>query len=137
MNMIAGDFLQVYGDSSQDCSWDVICSCFFIDCANNIIDFLELIYKILKPGGIFINFGPLLYHFCDEPNEVSIEPSYEDLREIIQKIGFKFLKEETNVKAQYAQIPTSMSRLEYNVVFFVVQKSDKSNTDQNESNTSN
>lgn len=129
--MVAGDFLQVYGDASQEELWDCIASCFFIDCANNIVQFLEIIYKILKPGGIFINFGPLLYHFCDVPNEISIEPSYEDLREIIEKIGFKFLREETNVKSQYSQNPASMSKLEYEAVFFVVQKTVIAENEQN------
>jgi carnosine N-methyltransferase len=122
MNMIAGDFMEIYGDPSQENSWDCVCSCFFIDCANNIVDFLEVIYKILRPGGIFINYGPLLYHFCDVPSEVSIEPSYEDLHEIIEKIGFKFLKEDTKVPSKYSQNPASMCQLEYNSVFFVVQK---------------
>lgn len=122
MNMIAGDFVQVYGEASQADSWDCICSCFFIDCANNIVEFLEIIYKILKPGGIFINYGPLLYHYCDAPGEVSIEPSYQDLREIIENIGFTFVKEETKVKSKYSQNPSSMSQLTYDSVFFVVQK---------------
>lgn len=122
MNMIAGDFVQVYGNPSQHEAWDCVCSCFFIDCANNIVEFLEIIYKILRPGGIFINYGPLLYHYCDVPNELSIEPSYEDLREIIEKIGFTFIKENTNVKSKYSQNPSSMAQLEYDSVFFVVQK---------------
>lgn len=143
MNMVAGDFSQIYGDSTQENQWDCVCCCFFIDCANNIVEFLEIIYKILKPGGIFINFGPLLYHFCDVPNEFrykhelhfwwhalyyhfySLEPSYEDLREIISKLGFTFLKEETKVKAQYSQNALSMSKMEYEAVFFVCKKNDK------------
>lgn len=120
--MIAGDFVQVYGDSSQEESWDCVASCFFIDCANNIVEFLEIIYRILRPGGIFINYGPLLYHFSDVPNEFSIEPSYEDIREIIEKLGFKFVKESTKVKSKYSQNPLSMSKLEYESIFFVVQK---------------
>lgn len=122
MNMIAGDFMQVYGVPSQKETWDCVCSCFFIDCANNIVEFLEIIYRILKPGGIFINLGPLLYHYSDALNEISIEPSYEDLREVIEKIGFTFLKEDTNVKAKYSQNSLSMAHLEYDCVFFVVQK---------------
>lgn len=123
MNMIAGEFVQIYGNPSQEGQWDCVCCSFFIDCANNIVDFLEIIYKILKPDGIFINYGPLLYHYCDVPSEISIEPCYEDLREIIENIGFKFLKEETKVKSQYSQNPASMLQLEYDAVFFVVKKS--------------
>lgn len=134
--MIAGDFVQVYGDQSQADSWDCVCSCFFIDCANNIVEFLEIIHRILRPGGIFINYGPLLYHYCDVPAEVSIEPSYQDLHEIIEKIGFIFIKEDTKVKSKYSQNPSSMAQLSYDSVFFVVQKklADSSDPSENEQN---
>lgn len=52
---------------------------------------MEVIYSILKPGGIWINLGPLLYHFSDVPNENSIEPTYEDLIVIIRSVGFVIL----------------------------------------------
>ena len=39
-------------------------------------------------GGVWINLGPLLYHYSDIPGENSIEPTYEMVREIIQGIGF-------------------------------------------------
>lgn len=42
MNMIAGDFLEVYQDDNE---WDCVASCFFIDCANNIVSFIENIYR--------------------------------------------------------------------------------------------
>lgn len=83
--MIQNNFLQVYTESD---TWDCIATCFFIDCANNIAAFIETIYTILKPGGIWINLGPLLYHFSDMPQEDSIEPSYEVVRKIILGIGF-------------------------------------------------
>lgn len=36
-----------------------------------------------------MNLGPLLYHFADNANEDSIEPSYEVVRDIIEKVGFQ------------------------------------------------
>lgn len=42
MNMVAGDFLQVYTQASH---WDCVATSFFIDCANNVIDFIENIFK--------------------------------------------------------------------------------------------
>jgi carnosine N-methyltransferase len=125
MNMIAGDFVQVYNAKSQIGRWDAIATCFFIDCANNVLEYLEIIHKILKPGGLWINMGPLLYHFSDLENENSIEPSYECLRKIIEKIGFKFLKEQVNVQAKYSQNALSMQQLEYNCVYFVCKKNDE------------
>jgi N2227-like protein len=40
------------------------------------------------PGGVWINLGPLLYHYADIPGENSIEPTYEMVKEIIQDVGF-------------------------------------------------
>lgn len=79
-------FFQVY---KKDDNWDCVATCFFIDCANNIVQFIEAIYKILKPGGVWINLGPLLYHFSDMPMEDSIEPSYEVVKDIIRGLGFQ------------------------------------------------
>lgn len=39
-------------------------------------------------GGVWINLGPLLYHYADIPGENSIEPTYEMVREIIKGLGF-------------------------------------------------
>ncbi|XP_058830078.1 carnosine N-methyltransferase [Topomyia yanbarensis] len=119
MNMVAGDFLQVYRDMNY---WDCIATCFFIDCANNIIEFVELIYGILKPGGIWINLGPLLYHFSDVPHENSIEPTYEDLIIIVRSCGFNILKNRTDLPTKYAQNPSSMHQSEYKSIYLVCKK---------------
>ena len=37
--------------------WDSICTVYFLDTANNIVAYIEMIYNILKPGGYWINFG--------------------------------------------------------------------------------
>ncbi|XP_053674437.1 carnosine N-methyltransferase [Anopheles nili] len=119
MNMVAGDFLQVYRDENY---WECIATCFFIDCANNIIEFIEVIKQILKPGGIWVNLGPLLYHFSDVPQEGSIEPTYEDLLEIIRSLGFIILKNETDIVTTYSQNPNSMHQSHYNSIYLVCQK---------------
>lgn len=40
-------------------------TCFFIDTANNILDYIDTIYDILKVNGCWINFGPLEYHYAN------------------------------------------------------------------------
>ncbi|XP_058066746.1 carnosine N-methyltransferase [Anopheles bellator] len=119
MNMVAGDFLQVYRDENY---WECIATCFFIDCANNIIEFVEVIKKILKPGGIWVNLGPLLYHFSDVPHEGSIEPSYDDLLHIVRSLGFTILRNETDIVTTYSQNPNSMHQSHYNSIYLVCQK---------------
>lgn len=99
----------------------------------------------MKPGGVWINLGPLLYHFSDLPNEESIEPSYDAIRDVILGFGFQlevinyifaydifgmylqissffFQKEQTKVKTRYAQNINSMLQCEYNSVYFVCRK---------------
>lgn len=51
-SMAAGDFLEIYSDPEYIDSIDCVVTCFFIDCSKNILEFIQLIYKILKPGGI-------------------------------------------------------------------------------------
>lgn len=38
-------------------TWDCIATCFFIDTANNVLEYIETIWNILKPGGVWINLG--------------------------------------------------------------------------------
>ncbi|KAL3884469.1 hypothetical protein ACJMK2_024608 [Sinanodonta woodiana] len=118
-SMAAGDFLEVYKDPD---SWDCVSTVFFIDTAHNIIQYIETIWTILKPGGIWVNLGPLLYHYADIPNEMSIELSYEDVKNIIKQTGFVYEKEETKIKTTYTQNPKSMLNYEYSSLFFVVRK---------------
>lgn len=118
-SMTAGDFLEVYTEPNE---WDCVATCFFIDCAANVVQFIELIYHILKPGGVWINLGPLLYHYSDIKNEKSIEPSFEVLREIINKVGFTMEKSQTGLKTRYCQNPKSMLQYEYDSVFFICKK---------------
>ncbi|XP_055939566.1 carnosine N-methyltransferase-like [Argiope bruennichi] len=120
-SMAAGSYIEIYNNLDV---WDCICTCFFIDTANNVIDYIDTTWNILKPGGYWINLGPLLYHHADIPNENSIEPSYEEIRSIILKYGFILLKEELNIPTPYAQNPRSMMSYEYRSVFFVCQKPD-------------
>ncbi|ROT67924.1 carnosine N-methyltransferase [Penaeus vannamei] len=117
--MAAGDFLEIYTDEA---TWDCVATCFFIDCANNIVDFIETIFKILKPGGYWVNLGPLLYHFADQPGERSIEPSYEEVKNILTGVGFKITVEETGMHTAYTQNVRSMLKYEYDSVFFVAMK---------------
>ncbi|KAG5888005.1 hypothetical protein JTB14_016629 [Gonioctena quinquepunctata] len=118
-SMTAGDFLEVYQHRDE---WHCVATCFFIDCAANVVEFIETIYKILKPGGLWINLGPLLYHYSDSKNSDSIEPSFEVLTEVIKSVGFEMEKCETEVKTKYCQNPKSMLQYEYDSVFFVCRK---------------
>ena len=118
-SMAAGNFIEIYKEPN---SWQCITTSYFIDTANNVVDYIETIWNILTPGGVWINLGPLLYHYADLNSEQSIEPSYEIIKEVILSFGFEFIKEETNVSSYYTQNPHSMLAYEYRSVFFVCKK---------------
>ncbi|XP_029019889.1 carnosine N-methyltransferase [Betta splendens] len=118
-SMVAGDFVEVY--TEPEC-WDCVATCFFIDTAHNVIDYVETIWKILKPGGVWINLGPLLYHFENMANELSIELSYEDIKKAMVRFGFHIEVEKDSMQTTYTENDRSMLRYVYDCVFFVARK---------------
>ena len=119
MSMVAGEFCHVYKDKIN--FFDGIVTCYFIDTANNIIEYIETIHNIVKIGGLWVNFGPLLYHYTENENEISIELSWEEVKHIIIGYGFEFKKIE-NVKTTYSTNKDSMTQRIYNCVFFSAVK---------------
>jgi carnosine N-methyltransferase len=63
MSFSASDFLLLYGSEEHKDTFDAIATVFFLDTAPNIIRYLETINNCLRPGGILVNMGPLLWHF--------------------------------------------------------------------------
>ena len=43
--------------------WDCVMTCFFIDTAKNIVDYISRIFAVLMPGGVWLNFGEALCCF--------------------------------------------------------------------------
>ena len=67
MNMTAGDFILTYSDPSQTSTFDAVVTVYFIDTAPNFIRYIQTVQNCLKPGGLWINIGPLLWHFDNQP----------------------------------------------------------------------
>ncbi|KDO64325.1 hypothetical protein CISIN_1g015160mg [Citrus sinensis] len=123
-SMCGGDFVEVYSDPSQVGAWDAVVTCFFIDTAHNIVEYIEIISRILKDGGVWINLGPLLYHFADlygQEDEMSIELSLEDVKRVALHYGFEFEKEKT-IETTYTTNPRSMMQNRYFTAFWTMRK---------------
>jgi len=123
ISIIAGDFLRVYGRQNE--MWDSVVTCFFLDTARNVIQYIESIYKILKVGGAWINLGPLCYHYANSPTGLSIEFSWEELKHIIIQVGFE-IEDETLIQSTYAEplAKTTMKTLYNCVLFTAIKKND-------------
>lgn len=89
-------------------------------------------FRILVPGGIWVNLGPLLYHYSDVNGQNSIEPTYEDLVIIMQNVGFDIISSRTGIRTQYAQNPASMKQSEYQSLFWVCRKPSNGNYDEHQ-----
>ncbi|XP_017255863.1 uncharacterized protein LOC108225495 isoform X2 [Daucus carota subsp. sativus] len=121
-SMCGGDFVEVYSDPSQLGAWDAVVTCFFLDTASNVVEYIEVISKILKEGAVWINLGPLLYHFADAGDTVmSIELSLEDVKKAALHYGFQLEKEQT-IQTTYATNPRSMMHNQYHSVFWTMRK---------------
>lgn len=161
MSMAAGSFIDLYGPpdlhysetysndptarefrSSNQESFDVVSTCFFLDTASNIIDYLKTIYYCLKPGGIWINFGPLMWHFEDDAKTYYItkqmtkntparsiptvmkglELSRENLIELVERIGFTFEKRESDIETTYSGDIRALGAFTYKCEYWVCKK---------------
>ena len=87
----------------------------------NIIEYIKTIHKILRVGGLWINFGPLLYHYSDMDKEVSIELSWDELKHIIRNFGFEIQKEEIR-ENNYSCDKDSMLKTVYRCIYFTAIK---------------
>lgn len=119
-SMVAGDFIEVYGN--QPDAWDCVVTCFFIDTSRNVLQLVETISRILKSGGYWINLGPLLYHYSEMQNELSIELPYSDLRKCYPLYGFRIIEEQADIRCPYTCNQRSMFEMTYKCAFSVCQR---------------
>ena len=152
MSMAAADFLLLYGDEEHKDLYDAVVTCFFLDTAPNVIRYVETIRNALKPGALWVNVGPLLWHFegreqrtegtAQEEQERreklekgdktdlgiaepgSVELTADELGELLVALGFRIVKWEIEDahKTGYIQDPESLLHSSYKVLHFVVQK---------------
>eukprot|EP00850_Spirogloea_muscicola_P013138 SM000088S23679 [mRNA] locus=s88:57375:60750:- [translate_table: standard] len=125
-SMCAGDFVEVYSHPSQRGAWDCVVTCFFIDTAHNVVEYMEVIAGVLREGGVWINFGPLLYHFADAhlyaaEDEMSIELALMDVRRIALQLGFTMVREEV-VETTYTASAWSMMGTQYRCALWTLVK---------------
>ncbi len=128
-SMVAGDFQEVYA-AQREC-WDAVVTCFFLDTAPVVIEYVEAIQRLLRPGGVWVNLGPLLYHWAgggegsgaDTRYGRSIELAWEEVRCVmVEGFSFEMVKEEVRPDVTYAANPGSMMRTVYDCVLFTARK---------------
>ena len=146
MSMSTGDFCVLYSTSDYRHTFDAVATVFFVDTAPNIIRYIEAVHNCLKPGGLWINLGPLLWHQAprglnnhsnneDEQhkhtrvtdagigNPGSVELTNDEVLALVEHLGFKIENQETKgSETGYISNPKSMLVNTYRPVFWVARK---------------
>ncbi|KAH9903376.1 N2227-domain-containing protein [Cubamyces lactineus] len=127
-SLVAGDFEEIYGAEDGDDTephtgqWDAVLTCFFIDTAKNIVNYLRIIHCILAPGGVWINLGPLLWHWENNTtNDPSIELTLEEVKVLARRMGFEISNERT-IDTTYTNNAQSMLGYVYHAEFWTAKK---------------
>ncbi|KAG2340538.1 N2227-domain-containing protein [Suillus weaverae] len=128
-SLVAGDFEEIYGTEykegdfePQAGQWDAVLTCFFIDTAKNIINYLRIIHRILAPDGVWINMGPLLWHFENNAtNDPSVELDLDEVKMLARKIGF-VISDERTIDTTYTSNSRSMLGYVYRTAFWTATK---------------
>lgn len=80
------DFLSLTPPSTPPLrGYHYIVTLFFIDTSLNAIETIEHIYALLRPGGMWINLGPLLW---SGGAQAKVELSLEEVINLAQSVGF-------------------------------------------------
>ncbi len=112
----AGEFSFFVGDALDvplpDESISAIISVYFIDIVP-VRPLLREVRRLLKPGGLFLNFGPLRYSTKD----VNGMLSGEELLSLFNISGFEILADTTVTNTQFACPANITSLLSHNFVF--------------------
>lgn len=75
-------------------AWNAVATCYFIDTSHNFARYLEVINHVLPIGGIWINVGPLLWHYEGTGRDskgdagLSIELTLDEVIGLIELMGF-------------------------------------------------
>ena len=77
----------------------------------------DQVFAVLRPGGVWINQGPLLYH----GKRGGPLLTSDELMLLLERRGFEVL-EQAFRPCVYSQDDTSMCRSEYNCLYYVVRK---------------
>lgn len=150
IRMSAGDFITSYSTAEAEGPFDAVVTVYFIDTAPNLISYIETVRHALRDGAVWINVGPLLWHFKDrvvkqtqdgtdtdmsgqgqdsQPargiDELgSFELTNDEVLDLISRMGFEIVKQEVleSSHGSYMEDPSSMLQSRYRSSHWVARK---------------
>ena len=145
MSMSTGDFCVLYSSMNYKDTFNAVATVFFVDTAPNVIRYIEAVRNCLKPGGLWVNLGPLLWHQAprgpnkDTDNQEkhtythaydagigdpgSVELTHDEVLALVEHLGFKVEKQDSGtLETGYISNPRSMLQNTYRPVFWIARK---------------
>lgn len=120
-----GDFVKLYDSASACGSFDALLTAFALDTSANIFRYVRTAAHVVKPGGLWANFGPLAYDTDhDEARGHGMEISWEELKYAISQF-FKIQANEEFVDSLNAANGESMMQTQYTCIYFTAVRNDK------------
>lgn len=143
MNITAADFSDFYMNVRNRHKFDAVATVFFLDTASNLISYIQAVSNCLKTGGIWVNNGPLLWHWADrgpsldegstqspknhEPmgrlNQGRVELSVEEVLMLVSSMGFEL--DDKGIQSEgsgYIQNPNCLLQSLYRTSHWVARK---------------
>jgi carnosine N-methyltransferase len=123
LRLTAGDFEAVCRAPAHREAFDAVASCFFIDATRSVLEIVEVVRAVLKPGGWWVNVGPLLYTHAASVGGSAATPRLcaDELVLLLGRSGFDVLEHRAQTCA-YCRDAASMCRTEYEGLFFVARR---------------
>jgi len=119
-----GDFVRLYDTANALGSFDAMLTAFALDTSSNIFRYVRSAAHVVRPGGLWANFGPLAYDADhDEAHGSGVELSWEELRYAVSH--FFDIQEQAFVSAFHASNAESMMQIQYSCIFFRAVRNDK------------
>ncbi|CDM28193.1 hypothetical protein DTO006G1_2719 [Penicillium roqueforti] len=115
VKLVEGDFLEMF---PEDGEFDAVVTLFFIDISKNVIDFLGNIHRLLKPGGVWINLGPLKWG-----SHTALQLSAEEVLQLADLLGFDVdYTSRKSIDSLYAEQPETLLKFTYVTQFWSATK---------------
>ncbi|GAA6018446.1 hypothetical protein JCM10207_000897 [Rhodosporidiobolus poonsookiae] len=114
MEFKPGDFTELFDEEG---TYDAVVTLFFIDTASNLLTYFHTIFRALRPGGLWLNEGPLLYY-----GQPAMELPLEEVVRAAEMVGFVVEKRQALKEVRYTADEKGMYTFAYDCEFWVARK---------------
>ena len=86
LTYVIGDFVRLFSMPSRHEAFDYVATCFFLDTASNLFEYLLTIRHAIRPKGLWVNLGPVQWH-----RNAQLQPSADELKDLVILAGFDII----------------------------------------------